>query len=73
MIERKLAIQVERRRGMITCVGFRSSKIRIVVSEIIVQIKTRRQRIIIHSIVEVIHSREDEMSGNDNIHGFRSE
>ena len=67
MIEWKLVIQVKRRQGMITCVGFRSSEIRIARSEIIIQIKTGRQGIIIHSIVEVIHSSEDKMSGNDNM------
>ena len=39
---------------MITCVGFRSSGIRIEGSEVIIQIKTGRQEIIIHSSVGVI-------------------
>ena len=52
---------------MITCVGFRSGEIRIIVNERIIQIKTGRQRIMTHGRVEIGHSSEDKMSGNDNM------
>ena len=42
-------------QGMITCVGFRSSEIRITGSEAIIQIKTGRQGIIIDDRVNVSH------------------
>ena len=39
---------------------------RIIVGGVIIQIKTGRQGIITRDRVEVIHSSEDKMSGNDN-------
>ena len=52
---------------MITCVGFRSSEIRIEVSGVVIQMKTSHQGIITRDGVEVSRSSQEE-TGNDNIY-----
>ena len=50
-----------------TTVGFRSSEVRIEVSEVVIQMKTSHQGIITRDRVEVSHSSQEE-TGNDNIY-----